>query len=249
MPSEVVNNFLENELERLEVEFKRRLLEATKGLSDIEAVQLVKELNFYTELQNAGLSDIINQIEEEYAQIISDAIKQAEKVGAGIRNINLTDLEILVQEDTESLLNSAKAYANQFKSRLIKGFISGEDTASIVSSLDNIGLRTNQVISAVNTARDQFNSTALMTLFEDEPDTHYVMNHVIDGRTRCSCKAVFFRQPKEGYTRKQIQEGNAWHKLAMSCPDYAKRWTEGKQAKYNIVNRGSYGCRGIVEVV
>jgi len=241
----MLENFLESDLIGLEQAFIKRL-RMFNNLSQIEKIQLAAELDFFKELESAGLSNVVQKLSGEYGGIIRE-IATIKKVG--ISATSLLDLELLLEADTESLLRSAQSYASQFKSRLIRGFIAGEDTDDILNALGDIGLKNNQTIAAINTARDQFNAVAVGKLFEDEPETRFKLNGPNDIKTRCECRAVLTKQPKEGLTQDEINKG-AWHKIAMAnCPEYAKRFSEGKQLKYNLVNRGGYNCRHFVEIV
>ena len=244
MPDGNLPNFLDSELTSLEERFLKRFA-ILNNLSYSERIQLATELDFFKVLESSGLTKVVEKIEKEYSGIIKDL---ASFKTQGISALTLQDLDLVLQLDQRSLLRSAESYASQFQSRLIKGFISGEDTTEIEKDLRNIGLRTNQTISAINTARDQFNAVAVAKLFEDEPETRFKLSGPLDPKTRCSCKAVLTKQPKTGFTKAEIDKG-AWHKIALAnCADYAKQVAEGKP-KYNFVNRGGYSCRHFVEIV
>lgn len=244
MPDSQLPNFLDSDLVALEERFIK-VLKQFDNLSQVEKIQIAAELDFFGELESAGLTRVLQKLNSEYAGIIREL---AGYKSQGISALTLQDLELLVEADTDSLLRSAQSYSSQFRSRLIKGFISGEQTQDIEKDLRNIGLAKNQTISAINTARDQFNAVAVAKLFEDEPETRFKLSGPLDIKTRCSCRAVLTKQPKEGFTKSEIDKG-AWHKIALAnCADYAKQVAEGKP-KYNFVNRGSFGCRHFVEIV
>ncbi|KAF0146808.1 MAG: hypothetical protein FD143_3235, partial [Ignavibacteria bacterium] len=172
MPDGNLPNFLDSELTSLEERFLKRFA-ILNNLSYSERIQLATELDFFKVLESSGLTKVVEKIEKEYSGIIKDL---ASFKTQGISALTLQDLDLVLQLDQRSLLRSAESYASQFQSRLIKGFISGEDTTEIEKDLRNIGLRTNQTISAINTARDQFNAVAVAKLFEDEPETRFKLS-------------------------------------------------------------------------
>jgi hypothetical protein len=246
---ETTTGYLDKELADLETRFLNRIKSFMQGrLSKVEKLALFAELDFSQELQYAGLTKVVTKLEKDYYGVIGDLVKQANSANLAITAPTLNDLSVLVSLDAESILRSAEAHSLQFKSSLIKGLVAGESNKEIISRLQDIPLRTNNTIAAITTARDEFEASSVVKVFEGEPETKFKLRHPIDAKTRCSCKAVFLGQPKGGLTKKEIEEENAWHKLAMTCPDYAKRWAEGKQRKYNLVNRGSFGCRGSIEI-
>lgn len=234
-----------SELEQLEARFLTRIKQFN-GLSQIEKIKLAAETDFFSELQGLGLTRVVERLQLEYGAILKELIKIKQE---GISPATYEDLQIIMDLDSESILRSAQAYSAQFKSRLLKGFIAGEDTKSIIDSLGEIGLKNNQLIAAVNTSRDEFHSTSLAKLYEDSPDTRYVLAGPVDMRTRCECLTVMMKQPKSGFTKQEIDKG-AWHKLAMKdCAKYMERITGGKQNPYGFINRGGFNCRHRVEVV
>jgi hypothetical protein len=241
------NGYLESEIKTLEERFLLRVKAFMQGkLNRVEKIALFAELDLFQELQEAGLTKVVSKLEKDYIGIIESIAKN--KTG-GITALTLNDLQTLAIIDAESILRSAEAYSLQFKSSLLKGLVGGETEKEIIARLGEVPLRANQTIAAVSTARDQFEAASVGKIFEDEPDTKFKLAGPVDGKTRCECKAVMLTQPKEGYTKKEIDKG-AWHKLAMEvCPDYNKRIAEGKQQKYGFVNRGGFSCRHRIEIV
>lgn len=229
---------LEDELKQLEERFLS-VLKQFDRLSQVEKIQLAAQLDFFKELEDLGLTKIIGVLERDYAQTLSELGKQ--KLG-GISPTTYQDLEMLLELDADSILRRAQAYSSEFKSALIKGFVAGEDTETIRLRLGDIGLASNQTIAAINTARDEFNATALSKLFEDEPETRFKLSDFpLDDRTRCSCRAVITHQPEEGWTKEEIDNGAATKIALKYCPKF--------EGKYGFVNRGGFNCRHVWEIV
>ena len=239
MPDGNVPNFLEPELDQLEVDFLARIrLYINHSRTDLG--RLIAEIDFFKELQEAGLVDVIGKVEKEYAGIIDSIIKDADKLHIGISGTTLRELDVLMNLDAENILNSAKTYSNQFKSGFIKGIISGQSTGEIVSGLSTIPLKTNQLIASVNTARDEFHAASMADLFSDSPEIRFKLQGPVDNRTRCQCKAVMMFQSKDGFTKQEIDEGS-WTRIAKEhCPKF--------EGEYTFVNRGGFNCRHWIQI-
>jgi hypothetical protein len=80
----------------------------------------------------------------------------------------------------------------------------------------------------------------MANLFQDSPDVRFKLAGPVDNRTRCQCKAVMMFQPKDGLTKKEIDE-DAWTKLALEhCLKFIN--------KYTFVNRGGFNCRHFIQI-
>lgn len=234
---ETTTYYLEKELTALENAFFAKL-KAFDNLSKDERIQLALQVDFFQELADAGLTNVINKLVREYGSLISELEALKPK---GVAPITLRELDVLIRLDAEILLGKAKIYANEFKSELIKGYISGESQEIIISRLKESGLATNQLIAATQTAKDTFRASATAKLFEDEPETRLLLGDVLDDRTRCSCKAVLLFQPENGYTKAEIDAG-AWTKLAQQhCPKF--------EGEYTFTFRGGFNCRHYPKIV
>jgi len=241
MISEGTIDFLDSELTALEIAFRKRISMFLRGgMSNAEVAVLVGEIDFFQELQTAGLTNVIDTLEKEYGSIVQGIVKQAEERGLRLGGLTLRELDTILELDAENILNSAKTYSNQFQSSLIKGFLSGLTTNELVTSLDEIPLRTNQLIAAVNTAKDEFQAASMAKLFEDDPTVKFILAGPVDNRTRCQCKAVMLNQPKQGLTKKEI-DGGAWTKIAKAnCPKF--------DGEYTFIKRGGFNCRHYLQI-
>ena len=228
------------ELEKLEQSFREKVAAyLSGGLTEAQKIRLVAELEFFQELEASGLTSILDELENEYVGIIEGILKNRE---LGVSPFTLQDLELIKDLDAESILRSAEQFSTQFKSRLLKGFIAGEDTLEIIKNSQDFGLKTNQLISAINTARDQFNATATAKLFEDEPETRFrLSDYPLDDVTRCACRAVITNQPAEGWTKQEIDEGAATRIARQFCPKF--------EGEYSFIERGGFNCRHVWEIL
>lgn len=243
MPNENNINFLESELEKLEQDFTRRIRQYLEGgLRGIDIARLYAELDLFQELNELGLNKVIETLKAEYTGIVEDIITKVEEKGFGVSGLKVNDLETIINLRADELLGNANAYALEFKSGLLQGIATGAGDDEIVNKLKAyVPLKSNQLIAAVNTAREEFHSTAIAKLFEDDEDVRYKLAGPLDDRTRCQCKAVMMFQPEGGHTKKEIASG-AWSKIARRhCPKF--------EGEYTLISRGGFNCRHIINVV
>ena len=230
-------NFLEHELDLLEIAFWQRL-RIFESLNYTQRLQLAIEVDFFQELQEAGLSKVFKRMMTEYGNIITDLEKYKTK---GIAPYTIKELDLVARLDAEYLLGYAKNYAVQFKSSLIKGYVAGEDYRTIASRLQDSRLKNNQIIAAVTTAKDTYRAVSVAKLFEDEPETRFKLNGIIDDRNRCQCRAVLFNQPESGWTKSEIDAGGATAIARELCPKF--------EGQYSFIYRGGFNCRHYWEIV
>lgn len=229
-------------LQELEESFLLRMRNL-EGLSDVQLVQFASQVDFFAELERAGLSDALTKIENDYQDIVSDLLKKADGLNVQIGTLNLNDLQDIASTDFRAILRSFESSAEQFRSKFLKGLITGQSTREIIEGMQNLGLPTNQLVAAVNTARDEFQATATARIFEDNPEQRFKLTGPLDIKTRCQCRAVLEGQPKEGLTKSEIDAG-AWTRIAKSnCPKYIEQLTKGQTTEYTFVNRGGFNCR------
>ena len=230
---------LNQNLEALQLRFIQRIRNYGT-LSYTEQVQLAAQLDFFKELQGAGFSKVLDTLEQGYADIIKDV---ASKKVRGIDVLALEDLQLISDLDGASLLRSGEAYSYQFKSRLFKGLIQGENIRQMLSDFRIPEFKYNWNITALTTAEDEFHSIATAKIWADEPEARFKLEGVLDDRTRCECAAVLRNQPENGFTKKEIDNGEATKIVKEHCPKVSPESQE-----YTWRMRGGFNCRHRWEV-
>ena len=225
---------LSQNLDALEIAFINRVRRYSTTRY-IDQIRLAAELDFFKELQAAGLSNVLNELEQGYADIIKDIAKQRVK---GIDPLSLEELQTISDLDVRSVLRSGQQYADQFQSRMLKGLIAGEDIKTMLSDFNIPGFKYNWNITALATAEDEFHSIATAKIYEDEPNARFELVGVKDNRTRCECLAVLDHQPESGWTKKEIDNGEATKIVKQYCPK-----VKPESQKYTWRFRGGFNCR------
>jgi hypothetical protein len=231
-----LKGFLEKELEALELDFLMRV--KRMNLNQGQIINLIAEMDFFKELQGLGLTKIVDKLEKEYSGIVN---QNQETGGVKISALSLRELNIIKDLDVRSLLGQAENYATQFKSKLLKGLLSGEGNRTIANELEGMSLTSPQIVTAITTSRDEFNSIVLAKEYEEYPNQLFRLAGILDNRTRCACKAVLAFQPPEGFTKQEVDEGLLTKIAKEHCPKF--------KGQYTWTFRGGFNCRHYYEPI
>jgi len=242
---EKISRDLLNDIEKVRTQLINRI---SKGnFSQTEIAQLVGQIDFFEELKSLGYGDLLEDYFKNYEQVIIDLKKQADSLG--IRNItgtSLASLDSFIDVKFSELLGQADQYSKQLKSELLKHIIAGTPLNEIADNLNEIPLTNTQLRVAVNKGISEFERIGTAKIFEDEPDIRYKLEGVDDNRNRPACDAVLRYQPKEGFTKAEIDAGS-WTKIVIEhAKEFAKSSSEMEQAlknPYSFVKCGGFNCR------
>ena len=250
MNEDKIIEILLKDLEKIEADLIKRIEAALKAgyFTDVELSQLVAELDLYQELNNLGYASKLEKYFDNFDEIFLAINEQAKQRGlAGITGVAARDLDTLIQVKANELLGKAEYYAKQLRSRLVENLVAGTPVNQLVESLKEIPLRDYQLTVALNTGISQFQSVATAKVYEDSPEQRFYLFGPDDEKVRASCRAVLENQPKEGWTKKEIDDGAAQKLVNLYAIDYAENPSSLKAAlenNYSFVNRGGYGpCR------
>ena len=235
-----------NDLDKLQEDFIRRIEQGLKGnLSNIDLAELSADIDT---LNLAGYDIKIGEYLKNYDDIIIAIHNEATARGLrGVVGAAAIDLEILANNEAIFLLDKGRLYTQEFKNALFRGIIGGESIGQILPSLRSIPLTDAQLTIGVSTGINRFQRTAFGKVYEEIPDQRFKLSeNPLDIKTRASCKAVIQHQPKEGWTRKEINEGAAT-KIALQFMNETEHSPSERkfvmENGYTWVNAGFWNCR------
>ncbi len=234
------------DLDKLQVEFIKRIEQALKGnLSAAGIAALDAEIDFFQELRLLGFDDKLNTYLDGYDEIVKQIHSDAVKRGlSGVVGVTATELDILASNEALFFLDKGRLYTQQFKNSVFRSIIGGETIGQILPTLRAIPLTDAQLTTGISTGITKFHATVTAKVFEESPDQKFLITGPLDDKTRASCKAVLLNQPKEGFTKAQIDAG-AWTKIAkqfMVNPTDSERKVVELQG-YTFIERGGFNCR------
>lgn len=172
-------------------------------LSDTELINIIREVNFFQDLLDRGYADAVNGLIDSYGDNLSKIVKEARK--RGIRDIGgatVSQLELLQELDTRTLLGNASSFSERLTNELFSGIVSGEGISSIVNRLSETKLLPHQLNVAVYDSFKQFDDLARYKVFEGA-DVTWTYIGPIDDRTREVCRKTIENEPKSGYTEEK----------------------------------------------
>ena len=243
-----INSQFINDLDKMQEDFIKRLEQALKGeLSDAALAQLDAEIDFFEELNKQGYELRVAKYIKNYDLIVVEIHKQAVLRGlSGVVGVTALDLEILIANEEIFLLEKGRLYAQQLKNAVFRNLIAGQPLGEILPTLSNIHLTDAQLTIEIDTATSNFEAVATAKIFEESPNQRFVLAGPSDFKTRASCAAVLRHQPKEGFTKAEIDAG-AWSKLALefiSEKEHSPSEVKTVQEQgYTFVKRGTFNCR------
>lgn len=263
MTDDQIIQLLLKDLDKIETELLRRLDLIIKSgkLTNVDIAQLAGEMDLFKELQALGYVSKLEKYFQKYEEIIKKINDEAISRGfKGIIGLAANDLDNFVNLQAQDLLGKGRQFAAELKSGLISNLIAGTPVNDVAQILkDSIPKLTgNQLKVALNEGIAQFRILTTAKVYENEPDVRFIlwcnetMSADVDDKNRPSCRGVLTYQPKEGYTKKEIDEG-AWTRLAIQGAHEFSLNAEGETIpssyhsmdgkEYGFLNRGGFSCR------
>lgn len=241
----IVQTFL-NELEfiggRFNTSVEKYILQG--GLNDDELALLFGQIDFFNEINALGLSDSIAKFMAEHEKVLEEVLLKARERNLDITAIDLQYLDYVMRADENAILGSARMYAEQFRSAILKPLISGVPRKQIVAELlpvinQSLPFKPNWLETAVDQAFTAFSNVATQEAFSDAPETKWILVHPLDRSTRRLCKHAINIQKDnpQGFTIEEINNG-ALNKGFVTT-------YKSEPSIYTWENLGGYKCRGI----
>ena len=178
-------------------------------LTDSELTIIARELDFFSELNRHGYSKAVSDLMKEYDDVVVETFRTAKAKGIEPSVTSFLSLELAKELDAETLLGKANEFSSKLKSELLKGIISGENGASIVSRLRQFEgfeqLSSANLNMIVNDSFARFSNSATFKAFEENDQQRYIYTGVLDGVTRQACEEVLTNpQNEKGFTVDEI---------------------------------------------
>ena len=210
-----------------------RLVVGLSALSDTELIQIAKQIDFFKEMQLLGYDRLINKVGAAFDDEIAFVFSQLDEKQLG--RISIASIDALNEVklfELDYLTSNAKQYANQLKTAMMRGLITGETSPQIISGL-SVGFGVGKYISSseaiflLGDAFTRFSRTSTAKAYLNFPKTKFTYDGPFDNKTREACQ----RALKEGpLTQAQINglgyidfnNGGGWncrHRWAKSFED------------------------------
>ncbi len=194
-------------------------------MSDTELMRLAKQIDFFDEMERLGYGRLLQRVSDAYDnQIASVFAELSRRELARVPAVSIETLRQLRDFEMTYLTGQARQYADQLKNAMLRGIITGQTNAQIVSGLAT-GFGVGTFISSSETsfligdAFARFSNTSRAKAFEEFPEVRFIYSGINDPKTnRDACKRALQEPP---LTRKEID--------ALGYVDFG--------------GRGGYNCR------
>lgn len=232
-----------DQIEKIRLQLIQRI---SKGnFSNMDIAEISAQIDFFEELQSLGYGDLLEEYFKNYEQVTLDIKRQADALGVNV-GASFADLDKFIDVKFDELLGRANQYGKELKSELLKNLIAGTSPNEIANNLSDIPLTNTQLRVAVNTGIAEFERIGTAKIFEDAPETRFILTGPKDIRTRASCEAVLKYQPKEGFTKEEIDKGAATNLVKEHAKEFSESPSQLEQAlknPYTFIDCGKYNCR------
>ena len=221
-------DFFKREIENIQRQLIDKLDNLVAGLtkvSDTELMQLAKQIDFFQEMDRLGYGRLLQRVSNAYENEIISVFGELSKRELGkVSAASIDTLRQLRDFEMTYLTGQARQYANQLKNAMLRGIVTGQTNAQIMSGLAS-GFGVGTYISSSETsfligdAFARFSNTSRAKAFKEFPKIKFIYSGINDPKTnRDACKRALKEPP---LTRKEID--------ALGYVDFG--------------GRGGYNCR------
>ena len=205
-------DFYSKEIAKIQEDLLARIDTLVKGLgevSDTELIQVVKQVDFFEEMERLGYGRLINKVgktyDDEIAAIFGELTRrELSKVPAA----SIQALQGLRDLDMAYLTSGVRQYADNLKAAMLRGIITGETNKQIMENL-TVGFGVGKFISSsevsflINDGLARFSNATRAKAFEKFPKVKFKYIGTSDDKTRDVCKKALQLKP---LTRKEIDK-------------------------------------------
>lgn len=211
------------------------LVEGLSQLSDAELLQVAKQIDLFEEMERLGYGKLLRKTMDTYDNEIAAIFGElTRRELAQVPAASIDVLRDLRDFELTYLTGQAKQYADQLKTAMLRGIITGQTNEQIIANLTlSFGVGTfissGEASFLINDAFATFSSASRAKAFADFPDiTFKYIGAKKDSRTRGSCEWILDNNTPR--TQKEIQ--------ALQVPPQ-----EDGSKHFGFSRRGGYNCR------
>jgi len=206
-------NFYQKDMEKIQKKLLNKIEKVLAGLvvlDDAGLAQAFREIDFVDDLTKLGFPALLEKVKGSYdKQVVKsfDLLTATQKTKQTVTAI--TAIEILSILDLSTISSGVTRYANELKTAMFRGLLTGASSKSIMEGLTatyGVGkaLSSKQQVALLNDSFARFARTTTAKLFEDVPEQKFQYVGPNDEVTRDVCQATLDMQG-EGMTIAEIE--------------------------------------------
>ena len=206
-------DFYKKDMEKIQTQLLKKIEKVLGGLTVLDDAGLAtafKQINFVDELNALGFPALLAKVKGSYDK---NAIKSFDLLKATQRTRQVATavqaVEILSILDLTTISAGVTRYANELKTAMFRGLLTGQSSSSIMQGLTETygvgrALSSKQQVALLNDSFARFSRTTTAKLFQDVPEQKYEYVGPDDEVTRDVCVATLEMQG-EGMTIAEIE--------------------------------------------
>ena len=210
------------------------LVEGLSQLSDAELLQIAKQIDLFEEMERLGYGKLLRKTMDTYDNEIAAIFGElTRRELAQVPAASIDVLRDLRDFELTYLTGQAKQYADQLKTAMLRGIITGQTNEQIIANLTltfGVGtfISSGEASFLINDAFATFSNASRAKAFADFPDITFKYRGTRDSKTRGSCRWILDNNKPR--TQKEIQ--------ALQVPPQK----DGSK-HFGFSRRGGYNCR------
>jgi len=188
--------FYQKDMEKIQKKLLKKIEKVLGGLVVLNDAQLAtafKQINFVDDLNKLGFPALLEKVRTTYNKqaiknfnVLSAAQKTKQTVTA------VQAIEVLSILDLSTISAGVTKYANELKTAMFRGLLTGQSSESIMAGLiETYGvgrsLSSKQQVMLLQDSFARFSRTTTAKLFEDVPEQKFEYVGPEDGVTRDAC--------------------------------------------------------------
>jgi|TARA_R100000479_G_scaffold159390_1_gene96541 hypothetical protein len=206
-------DFYQKDMEKIQKKLLNKIEKVLAGLEvldDAGLAQAFREIDFVDDLTKLGFPALLEKVKGSYDKQVVTAITG---LGAAQRSKQtvaaVQAIEVLALLDLSTISSGVTRYANELKTAMFRGLLTGASSKSIMEGLTatyGVGkvLSSKQQVALLNDSFARFARTTTAKLFEDVPEQKFEYVGPLDEVTRDVCVATLEMQG-EGMTMAEIE--------------------------------------------
>ena len=206
-------DFYQKDMEKIQKKLLSKIEKVLAGLEvldDAGLAQAFQQIDFVDDLTKLGFPALLEKVKGSYdKQVVKsfDLLTAAQRTKQTVTAV--TAIEILSILDLSTISSGVTRYANELKTSMFRGLLTGASSKSIMDGLTETygvgkALSSKQQVALLNDSFARFARTTTAKLFEDVPEQKFEYVGPNDEVTRDVCQATLEMQGK-GMTIAEIE--------------------------------------------
>lgn len=189
-------DFYKKDMERIQAKLLKKIEKVLAGLSVLDDAGLsiaFKQINFLDDLNDLGFPALLKKVKGVYGKGVSinlNVLTAAQRTKQTVTAVQA--IKVLSTLDLTTISAGVTRYANELKTALFRGLLTGQSSSSIMAGLTETygvgrALSSKQQVMLLQDSFARFSRTTTAKLFEDVPEQKFEYVGPDDEVTRDEC--------------------------------------------------------------